>query len=222
MQGKVIVIEGSCDGVGKSTQTHLLEKNLQKEGKEVVYYHFPAYEKYHGVPVTNYLQGLFGKPSDLSPYFINSLYAIDRACAWYETLKKEYDEGKILLFDRYTTSSLMYQSSFITDPESKKAFIDYVSDFEYNKLGLPKPDLTIFLNMPFTLAQNLRKARTDNAGVVNDIHESDTEFLQKVYESSLFVANYLKFSEVKCHEKDNLRSIPSIEADILKLTRKIF
>ena len=222
MQGKVIVIEGSCDGVGKSTQTHLLEKNLKEEGKEVIYYHFPAYEKYHGVPVTNYLQGAFGSPADLSPYFINSLYAIDRACAWYETLKKEYEAGKILLFDRYTTSSLMYQSSFITEPEAKKVFIDYVCDFEYQKLGLPQPDLTIFLNMPFTLAQKLRKERTNNDGVVNDVHESNLEFLQKVYESSLFVADYLNFSEIKCHEKNTLRSIESIEKDILKLTRKAF
>lgn len=221
MQGKVIVIEGSCDGVGKSTQTHLLQESLERDGKEVIYHHFPTYHQYYGVPVTKYLEGVFGNPEDLSPYFINALYANDRACAWYETLKKEYDQGKILLFDRYTTSSLMYQSSFITDLEKKKEFINYVCDFEYNKLGLPRPDLTIYLDMPFLLAQKLRKERTENDGVEKDIHESNMDFLKRVYESGVFVASYLDFAKVKCSDNEEIRSINDIHNDIVKLTRKL-
>ncbi len=223
MQGKVIVVEGSCDGVGKSTQTHLLEERLKQEGEEVIYHHFPSYEQYYGVLVTKYLEGVFGKPQDLSPYFVNGLYAIDRACAWYETLEKDYYAGKVLLFDRYTTSSLMYQSSFITDLEKKKEFINYVCDFEYNKLGLPQPDLTIYLDMPFSLAQKLRQERKQNMGVVKDIHEEDLNFLKKVYESGVFVATYLNFAKVACYKDRKVRSIEDIHKDVLKLVKdKVF
>ena len=132
--GKLIVIEGSCDGVGKSLQYKLLVDRLLKDKETVVTtHHFPSYGTYQGRPVEEYLKGNYGKISSLSPYFVNSLYAQDRAITWITGLKQEYDKGNIIVLDRYTTSSLIYQSSVIDNPKEKEDFINYVYDYEYNK-----------------------------------------------------------------------------------------
>ena len=89
-KGRLIVFEGACDGIGKSTQLKLLRGRLEKEGETIVSHHFPTYDTYHGAPVEKYLSGEFGEIEDLSPYFINCLYAVDRGCAWYSDLKKLY------------------------------------------------------------------------------------------------------------------------------------
>ncbi len=101
---KINVVEGACDGIGKSTQFDKLSKHLESDGKNIATHHFPTYGTYYGEPVGRYLKGEFGKPSELSPYFINSLYAVDRAIAWNSKLKELYEKGDIILLDRYTTS----------------------------------------------------------------------------------------------------------------------
>ena len=108
MKGKLIVIEGSCDGVGKSTQYKLLIDRLINEKEyDITSHHFPSYGTYQGRPVEEYLKGNFGNHSELSPYFVNSLYAQDRAITWITGLKQEYDKGNIIVLDRYTTSSFI-------------------------------------------------------------------------------------------------------------------
>lgn len=217
--GKLIVVEGACDGIGKSTQYTLLKERLIKDGNNVVSHHFPSYGEYQGVPVEKYLKGEFGNIEDLSPYFINNLYAVDRAITWYSYLKKEY-QNSIILLDRYTTSSLIYQSALIDDIEKRKEFIDYVISFEYEKLGIKEPDLVIFLEAPYDLVKKLRNERKVNDGIQNDIHEKNDEFMRKVYENALFVAEYLKFSKIKCNDGDHMRSIEDIHNDIYKLIKK--
>lgn len=217
--GKLIVVEGACDGIGKSTQYTLLKERLIKDGNNVVSHHFPSYGEYQGVPVEKYLKGEFGNIEDLSPYFINNLYAVDRAITWHSYLKKEY-QNSIILLDRYTTSSLIYQSALIDDIEKRKEFIDYVISFEYEKLGIKEPDLIIFLEAPYDLVKKLRNERKVNDGIQNDIHEKNDEFMRKVYENALFVADYLKFSKIKCNDGDHMRSIEDIHNDIYKLIKK--
>lgn len=217
--GKLIVVEGACDGIGKSTQYTLLKERLVKDGNNVVSHHFPSYGEYQGVPVEKYLKGEFGNIEDLSPYFINNLYAVDRAITWHSYLKKEY-QNSIILLDRYTTSSLIYQSALIDDIEKRKEFIDYVISFEYEKLGIKEPDLVIFLEAPYDLVKKLRNERKVNDGIQNDIHEKNDEFMRKVYENALFVAEYLKFSKIKCNDGDHMRSIEDIHNDIYKLIKK--
>lgn len=217
--GKLIVVEGACDGIGKSTQYTLLKERLIKDGNNVVSHHFPSYGEYQGVPVEKYLKGEFGNIEDLSPYFINNLYAVDRAITWHSYLKKEY-QNSIILLDRYTTSSLIYQSALIDDIEKRKEFIDYVISFEYEKLGIKEPDLVIFLEAPYDLVKKLRNERKVNDGIQNDIHEKNDEFMRKVYENALFVADYLKFSKIKCNDGNHMRSIEDIHNDIYKLIKK--
>lgn len=219
-KGQLLVIEGACDGIGKSTQFDLLCKRLVKNGEEVAKHHFPTYGTYQGAAVEKYLNGDLGNPSDLSPYFVNSLYACDRGITWYTKLKKLYEEGNIIVLDRYTTSSIIYQSALIDDLIEKKKFIDYVIDFEYNKIGIKKPDKVIFLYAPFDLVKSLREARKENEGITNDIHERNLEFMKKVYDNAMFVADYLSWDKVKCNDNDKMKSIEDIHEEIYNLVKK--
>ena len=219
-KGKLIVFEGASDGIGKSTQIKLLRERLEKDGYVIVNHHFPTYGTYHGAPVEEYLAGNLGKIEDLSPYFINSLYAVDRACAWNSKLKFLYEEGKVLLFDRYTTSSLMYQSAKIKDIEEKKKFLDYVSDFEYNKLGIKEPDIVIFLTAPFDMITQMRQGRINNEGIQNDLHERDTGYLREVYDNAIFVAKHLSWNIINCNYGDRLRDREDIHEEIYRLVKK--
>lgn len=214
--GKLIVIEGACDGVGKTTQYILLKEKLISSGEIVTSHHFPSYNTYHGLPVEKYLKGEFGLINELSPYFINNLYATDRAITWYTELKEKYNKGETILLDRYTTSSLIYQSALISDEIQKKDFIDYVIDFEYNRLGIKMPDDVMFLFASFDLLIEIRNLRKNNEGISNDIHERDIEFMKKVYESSMFVAEYLKWSKIDCSSGNNMKSINEIHEEICK------
>lgn len=214
-KGKIIVVEGACDGVGKSTQFGLLEKFLLVNGEKIAKHHFPTYDSYQGEMVKRYLAGEYGNPNELSPYFVNCLYAADRAVTWNKDLEKEYDSGKIILLDRYTTSSLIYQSALIEDLEEKKAFVDYVCDFEYNKLGIKKPDVVIFLYAPFDLVAKMRNERKQNDGVENDLHERNLEFMKKVYDNAMFIADYLGWSKIKCNDCDKMKSVEEIHAEII-------
>ncbi len=219
-KGKIIVVEGACDGIGKTTQFEKLRDRLESEGNIVSNHHFPTYGTYHGLPVEKYLKGEFGAPSEVSPYFANCMYALDRAITWNSELKEKYDKGHIILLDRYTTSSLIYQSALIEDEEKKKQFLDYVIDLEYNKIGIKAPDNVIFLHAPFDLVTKMRTARAQNDGVVNDIHERDIEYMKKVYNSALFVADYLSWDRVECNDGDKMRSIEDIHEDVYKLVKK--
>jgi len=218
-KGKIIVVEGACDGIGKSTQFGLLEKFLLARGEKIVKHHFPTYESYQGEMAKRYLAGEYGKPNELSPYFVNCLYATDRAVTWHKDLKEEYEKGTVILLDRYTTSSLIYQAALIEDLDEKILFVDYVCDFEYNKLGVKKPDVVIFLHAPFDLVTNMRNSRKQNDGVENDIHERDLSFMKKVYDTAMFLADYLGWSKIKCNDGDKMKSIDEIHKEISMIVK---
>ncbi len=219
-KGRLIVVEGACDGIGKTTQYKMLKNRLAKDGESITSHHFPSYGTYHGAPVEKYLQGEFGGPSELSPYFVNSLYAVDRGVTWYKDLKKLYEQGNMILLDRYTTSSLIYQSALIEDLDEKKRFIDYVTDFEYHKIGIKEPDNVIFLHASFDLVTEIRNARMQNDGIINDIHERDLLFMRKVYNSAMFIADYLSWDKIKCDDGNKMRDIDDIHEDVYGLVRK--
>lgn len=196
--GRLIVIEGASDGIGKTTQYNLLKEHCKADKIKIATHHFPTYYSYQGECATRYLAGDFGKPDELSPYFINNVYAIDRAITWRIKLQKECQKGRTILLDRYTTSSLIYQSAFFEDVAEKTHFLDYIIDFEYNKLGTRAPDDVIFLYAPLELVNKIRQERTTNDGIANDIHECDLAYLSKVYDNAMFVANYLGWTMINC------------------------
>lgn len=218
--GKLIVIEGSSDGVGKSTQYRLLVERLEKESdKVIVTHHFPSYGTYQGRPVEEYLKGSYGKISSLSPYFVNSLYAQDRAITWISGLKQEYEKDNIIVLDRYTTSSLIYQTTSIDTKEEREEFINYIYDYEYHKLGIAKPDLVIFLHVPFSLSKKLKEQKKDSIGIKNDIYESDLAFLEKVSNTSTEIAQKFNWHFIECSHDDKMRSTEEIHEEVYQVVK---
>ncbi len=218
--GKLIVMEGSTDGVGKSTQVKLLNDRLFSEGQMVVNRHFPSYGKPQGNLVEMYLGGKLGDKKNLSPYEIVSYYGTDRSITWRNELKNEYDKGSIILLDRYTTSSMIYQSAYIDNYSEKKAFIDWVKDYEYNKLGIKEPDEVLYLHLAFDVATRIRNKRKNNEGIVNDIHEADIDFMKRVYESSLMVSEYLNWKKIECSKNDEMLDMNIIHEKVYSFIPK--
>ena len=216
--GKLIVIEGVSDGVGKTTQIKELYNKLVESGKKVVYHHFPSYGSVGASLVEEYLKGNLGKREEIGPYAISSFYAVDRFYAYHNELKQALNDGKIVLLDRYTTSNLIYQGSLF-DGKEKDEFLDYITDYEYNRLGLKKPDLVIFLKLDKDFANTLRKNR-DYDGVEGDINEKDNVFLDKVYDNSLYVADKYNFKIIECSKEGKLRSIDDISSEIYDVVKK--
>lgn len=197
--GKLIVIEGASDGIGKSTQLELLMEKLKKENIEVMSHHFPTYGTPQGRPVEMYLKGEFGPTDSLSPYFINTTFALDRAATYKKEFSEFYNNGGVIICDRYTTSSLIYQCASLEGKE-KEDFIDYVIDFEYNKLGVKEPDAVIFLDADYDAIEAIRRKRTIDDNIEEDILESDRALLRKVYDNSHFVCERLGWTKVICDD----------------------
>ena len=216
--GKLIVIEGVSDGVGKTTQIKELYNKLINSGKEVIYHHFPSYGSVGASLVEEYLKGNLGKKEDIGPYAISSFYALDRFYAYHMELKDALNSGKIVLLDRYTTSNLIYQGSLF-EREKRDEFLNYITDYEYNRLGLKKPDLVIFLKLDKNFANTLRKNR-DTEGVEGDINEKENAFLDKVYDNSLYVADKYNFKIIECSKDGVLRSIDDISREVYNIVRK--
>ena len=151
-------------------------------------------------------------------YFINSLYAIDRAIVSKDKIMPALNEGRTVLLDRYTTSSVIYQAASL--PEyAKKDFIEYVMDFEYNRLGIKKPDIVIFLTAPYEVIEQLRNARKVNDGIQKDIHESNKEYLKTVYNTAQYACELLDWKKVECSNGNQMRPIEEIHEDIIKLIK---
>ena len=218
-KGKLIVIEGACDGIGKTTQFTLLKERLEKEGETVITHHFPSYHTQQGKPVEMYLKGEFGNLKELSPYFINGLYANDRDVTWRTILKKEIESGNTVLLDRYTTSSMIYQGAVLKTKAERKKFVDYVANYEYKVLGIGEPDKVIFLHAPFDLVTRMREARKSNDGVANDIHERDMEFMKKVYNNAMEVSEYLHWDSIDCTKGESFDTVESIHQKVYAKVR---
>lgn len=218
-KGKLIVLEGACDGVGKSTQLELLENELGKEAK-CERWHFPSYGFGSSAMVRLFLKGKLGKLDEIPDEVIESYYAIDREYVWRNYLKKYYAEGKTILLDRYTTSSFIYQTLKCKDKDEKKDMIAKMKAYEYYNLGIAEPDLVIFFNGDFDTLTKLRLARENNAGIQKDIFEANIETQRKIYESAQFVNNYLKWSTVNVTNGTEMRSKEDIHEDVMRLVRK--
>ena len=212
--GKLIVIEG-LDGSGKSTQLSLLPDGLSANGIDCRTVSFPDYESDSSALVKMYLSGKFGtKPSDVNPYAASAFYTVDRYASYKSVWGEYYNSGGTVVSGRYTTSNAVHQTSKL--PESEwKAFLDWLYDFEYGKIAIPKPDKVIFLDMPVGVSQKLLDRRY-SAGGGKDIHESDTEYLENCRKAAVFTADYSGWSIIPCAAGGEPRTVEEISKDILK------
>lgn len=220
MRGKLIVIEG-LDGSGKATQTALLCERLKNEGKTYTKLSFPDYDSPSSALVKMYLGGEFSdNPSGVNAYAASTFYAVDRCAGFLKNWKKDYDNGGLFVADRYATSNAIYQTSKLQKNEWN-TFLDWIEDFEYTKLCVPKPDMVIYLDMAVEVSQKLLSARYNGDETKKDIHESNVEFLKQCRESALYAADRLGWRIVRCNDGDKPRSIESIAGDIFKLAEEI-
>lgn len=219
---KLIVIEG-VDSSGKATQSKLLYEYLAANGYDVSCVEFPNYESNSSAAVKMYLNGDFGKePDSVSAYAASVLFATDRFASVRGVWKHKFKSG-IVIADRYTTSNMVHQASKIADAHEKDKFLDWLYDLEYVKLGLPKPDLTIFLDMPVEYAKKLMQNRENkfDHSQVKDIHESNDEYLYHAYDNACSVARKYDWTHIHCVKDGKVRSIDDISAEIIECTKKI-
>ncbi len=213
MQGRLIVIDG-LDGSGKSTQVGLLRERLQKAGVRVRQIKLPDYDDPSSTLVRMYLDGAFGNhPEDVNVYAASSFYAVDRYASFQRHWKADYEAGTLILADRYTTSNAVHQAVKLP----KAAWGDYLrwlSDYEYNKLGLPSPDKVLFLDMPVEISQKLMSARYGGEESKKDVHEADVKYLHACREAALFAADALGWQVVTCSDGENPLPVETIHEQI--------
>lgn len=211
--GKLIVFEG-IDGAGKSTQFDLLCKRLAEEKRDFRRLRFPRYDKDSSALIKMYLGGQFGsKPDDVNAYASSTFYAVDRFASYASDWKGYYNGGGILLADRYTTSNAIHQGSKLSGQE-RLDFLGWLYDFEFDKLGLPRPDAVVYLDIPTELSARHIKDRSSKTGVKADIHELDISYLEKCHECGLQAAKMYGWKKIDCAPEGNMRSIEDIAKEI--------
>ena len=211
--GKLIVLEGT-DGSGKSTQFRLMAQRLTEENVEFRRLVFPRYENDSSALIRMYLGGQFGtKPSDVNAYAASAFYAVDRYASYKQDWGKWYEDGGLILSDRYTTSNAVHQASKETG-ENRDAFLKWLYEFEYDKLGLPRPDLTIYLDVPTDFTEKLMRHREQDTGTKADIHEQDTEYLNTYRRTGRAAAEFYGWTVIDCVKDGQMRSIEDIHQEI--------
>lgn len=216
MNGRLITVEG-LDGSGKATQTQLLCDELSRRGIRLCRVSFPNYAEESSAPVKMYLGGRFGKkPEDVNAYAASSFYAVDRFASFAMHWKREYQGGALVVADRYTTSNIVYQLPKLPREEWEE-FLAWIQDYEYGKLGLPRPDLTIYLDLPPELSQKLLDKRYHGDSGKKDIHEINIAYLASCRESAAYAARRLAWRTVSCSDAGGLRKMESIHREILQI-----
>lgn len=215
MKGKLLVMEG-LDGCGKQTQTALLKEKLIEKGYNVVTITFPDYDSDASIPVKMYLNGEFGdKASEVSPYMASTFYAVDRIASYKKNWEKALLDGAVVIADRYTTSNMLHQATKLEGKE-RDEYLDWLTDLEFNRLGLPVPDGVIYLDMPQDFSRKLRSQREEKFEG-NDIHEKDREYLEKCASAARSLAEKYNWKIINCVDGESLRTIEDINQDVVKL-----
>ena len=213
--GKLFVLEGT-DGSGKTTQWKLLLDRLNAENAfgGVRPLTYPDYEKPSSALVRMYLAGEFGSAAgDVNAYAASSFYAVDRCASWLLDWRDDYLAGKAFLAARYTTSNIIHQMPKLPRTEWD-SFIEWLCDYEYDRLGLPHPDCVVLLDMPPAVSEKLLSRRYNGDESKKDIHERDVDYIEHCYSAALYAAEKLGWSRIACSENGEPRSIGSISDDI--------
>lgn len=218
-KGKIIVLEG-LDGCGKSTQLELAVSSLRESGMDVRLVSFPNYESCCGKVVSDYLAGNIPCVGTAGAYAASSFYAADRYASFNTDWKQAYESGAVIICGRYTTSNAIYQMTKLSADE-RDAFLTWLWDYEYNRLGIPQPDAVLFLDMPLEVSQKLLSARYNGDESKKDIHERDLDFMQRCRDSALYTAQKCGWQMISCSENGEPRSVESINRTIMEHIKEI-
>ena len=214
--GIFIDLEG-LDGSGKTTQTELICKRLQTDGIDYRQIKLPDYESDSSILVRKYLAGDFGKNAgDVNAYAASVLYAADRFASYTEKWGEDYRDGKLIFADRYTPANALYQMTKL-DKADWDPFLEWLFDFEYEKIGIPAPDKVIFLDMPVEVSQRLMTSRYNGDESKKDVHEANVEFLNACREAALYAADKYGWSVISCAENGEPLPIDVINDKVYKI-----
>ncbi|MDD6603953.1 MAG: thymidylate kinase [Eubacteriales bacterium] len=216
---KLIIMEG-LDGSGKSTQTRLLEEYFASNDIKYKKIKLPDYDSPSSTLVKMYLGGEFGSNADdVNAYAAGAFYAVDRFASYKLGWKREYDNGTLILADRYATSNSIYQMEKI-DESQWDEYLDWSADFEYNKIGIPKPDMVIYLDMPVEISQKLMTSRYNGDEGKKDVHEANVDFLNRCRESALYAAKKQGWYVVPCSDGTEPYSVEHIHNEVVRIVKE--
>ena len=211
--GKLIVIEGT-DGSGKSTQFRLMSEHLQKDNIAFKHLVFPRYSEESSALIRMYLGGQFGgKPTDVNAYAASSFYAVDRYASYKMDWGKWYEDGGLVLSDRYTTSNAVHQATKLPADELQ-AYLEWLFHFEFELMGLPAPTKVFYLDIPTEVTEKMMRKREADNNVRPDIHEQDGEYLRRCRENAQRVVDFCGWEKISCVRGDELRTIEDIHEEI--------
>lgn len=215
---RIVVLEG-LDGCGKSTQFDSITKYLESIGIDVKPISFPDYSNPSSELVKLYLHGeICSNAEDVNAYAASSFYAVDRYVSYKKYWQSDYENGTFILAARYVTSNCIYQ--MVKLPKSKWGnYTDWLEDYEYSKLELPKPDLVIYLDMPVDVSQKLLSERYNGDESQKDIHEKNINYLNSCREAALYTAQKQNWRIVKCSDGCKPFTREKIFADIVAVLK---
>lgn len=213
MQGKLIVIEG-LDGSGKATQAKLLCEALEARGHKVKKVSFPDYESSSSALIKMYLAGEFGTdPASVNAYAASTFYAVDRYASFKKGWESFYNEGGIVVADRYTTSNAVHQCSKLPR-DQWDGYLQWLFDFEYRLVGIPAPDRVVYLRVDPAVSQRLMTGRYQGDESRKDIHEKDLAYLDRSRQAAEYCAEKLGWKTVSCVSEGAMRTIEDIHKEI--------
>ena len=215
----LLVLEG-LDGSGKSTQFDCLLERLRLEGYTSKGISFPDYKEESSALVRMYLNGEFGSEADsVNAYAASSFYAVDRYASFKKHWQADYEAGTLMGAARYVTSNAIYQMAKLP-MEQWEDYLSWLFDYEYNRLGLPRPDCVVFLDMPPKVSQNLLLKRYGGDESRKDVHERDEAYLLRCRKAALFAANALCWTVISCAQDGKPRPVAQIHEDIFQVFRE--
>lgn len=215
-QGTLIVLDG-LDGCGKTTQFEALSRRMQQAGIPVLPISFPDYDHPSSALVKLYLNGeISPHAGDVNPYAASSFYAVDRYASFKRCWEQPYRQGTAILASRYVTSNAIHQMSKLPR-QDWDAYLAWLSEYEYEKLELPKPDLVLFLDMPVAVSQKMLSSRYHGDESKKDIHESDVAYMEQCRGAALYAARKQGWQVISCCQGEQLMTVEEIGAQVWKV-----
>lgn len=213
--GKLFVIEG-LDGSGKATQANLLYEKLKSEEKPVIKVSFPDYDSPSSSLIKMYLGGEFGeKPEDVNAFAASAFYAVDRYASFKKNWKSFYDDGGIVIADRYTTSNAVHQCGKLGKDEWD-TYLDWLFDFEYEKIKIPRPDCVLYLDMTPEVSRRLISGRYGGNEQKRDIHEKNADHLAHARAAAMYCAEKLGWQKISCDNGEQPYQIEEIAKKVFE------
>lgn len=215
----LIVIDG-LDGSGKTTQFDIIKGKLS-ERHNVKAISFPDYEQPSSSLVKMYLNGEISPSADgVNAYAASSFYAVDRYASYKMFWENSYKNGDLIFASRYVSSNAIHQMVKLPE-EQWDAYLEWLNDYEYGKLGLPEPNIVIFLDMPVEISQRLMTERYSGDESRKDIHEMNVDYLRACRRSALYAAEKLDWKVVECSRNGIPLAVDEISGKLLEIINGI-